>query len=326
DRQRSPGQYFLTGSQQWGVLKNVAESLAGRAAFIDLDGFCLQELRGRGTDKNTWLSTWLDSGGAWPIEDLSRLPPGKTPFEQLWYGFLPAVQSLPAEIVSDFHEAYRRTYIERDIRLVADVGDYQLFGRFVRLAAAMTATEINYSQLGRELGVTPQTAHRWLDAIRATYQWFELPAFSANAIKKVSQKPKGYVADTGAACSAQVISSPAALAGHPLLGALFETAVVAELRKLVATMPTRPSMSHWRSHGGAEVDVVLEYNGLHFPIEVKASSAPRRSAVRGPQAFRETYPNLRIAPALVLAPSDTSYALAKDCFVLPWDAYMTSGA
>src|SRR5689334_13070201 len=67
DRQRSPGQYLLTGSQQWGVLKNVAESMAGRAAFIDLDGFCLQELRGRGADGKTWLSTWLDSGGAWPI-------------------------------------------------------------------------------------------------------------------------------------------------------------------------------------------------------------------------------------------------------------------
>jgi predicted AAA+ superfamily ATPase len=320
DRGRAPGQYFLTGSQQWGVLKNLAESMAGRASFIDLDGFCLQELRGRGDAKRSWLAEWLDSGGRWPIADLSRLPEGKPLFEQLWYGFLPGVQELPSSIVGNFHEGYRRTYIERDVRLVADVSDFQLFGRFVRLVAALSAAEVNYSELGRELAITGQTAHRWLDAMRATYQWYELPAFSANAIKRISQKPKGYVADTGAACAAQVISSPATLAGHPLLGALFETAVVGEIRKLTAAMATRPGMYHWRSHAGAEVDIVLEYNGVHFPIEVKANSAPRRTSVRGVRAFRETYPTLRTAPGLVIAPSTTPYPLTEDCFVIPWDA------
>lgn len=320
DQKRLPGQYFLTGSQQWGILKNLAESMAGRASFIDLDGFNLQELRGRGDAGQTWLERWLSSGGAWPLQDVRRLPEGTPLFEQLWRGFLPEAQTLPASIVGDFHESYRRTYIERDVRLVADIADFHLFGRFVRLVAALTACEIKYSEVGRELGITAQTAHRWLDAMRATYQWFELPAFAANAVKKVSQKPKGYVADTGAACAAQVISSPAALSGHPLLGALFETAAVAEIRKMTAAMATRPTMYHWRSHSGAEVDVILEYNGIYFPIEIKTNSAPQRNVQRGVQAFRESYPRLRIATGLVIAPTKAPYPLSKSCVVMPWDA------
>ena len=84
---------------------------------------------------------------------------------------------------------------------MADISDWQLFGRFIRLAAALTGQEINYSQLGRELGLTPQTAKRWIDILQATFQWFEVPAFSGNAIKKVSNKPKGYIGDTGLACA-----------------------------------------------------------------------------------------------------------------------------
>ncbi len=81
--------------------------------------------------------------------------------------------------------------------LLADVSDWQLFGRFFRLLGALTTQELNYSQLGRELGLTPQTARRWTDILSATYQWFEVPPYSGNTVKRVTGRPKGYVADTG---------------------------------------------------------------------------------------------------------------------------------
>jgi uncharacterized protein len=202
---------------------------------------------------------------------------------------------------------------------MADVSDWQQFGRFVRLAAALTAQEINRSHLGREIGITPQTAQRWLAMLVATFQWVEVPAFHANSIKRISSKSKGYLADTGLACSLQSISSPDALAGHPVFGALFETAVVNELRKQAATVASPPVMYHWRSHGGAEVDLVLERNGTYYPIEIKLRSRPTRADTRGIRAFRESYPALDIAPGLVLYPGEEALLLNDEDVAVPWD-------
>jgi len=318
DQDRRPGQYLLSGSQQWSVMRNMAESLAGRVAFLDLEGFCLDELRPE-PPARSWLADFLDH----PDQALSGRGPGTrqaTPVaEQLWRGFLPEAQELPRAVVPGFFQAYQRTYIERDVRQLGEVSDWQLFGRFFRLAAALTACELNHSQLGRELGLNPQTARRWLALLEATFQWFELPALARNAVKRVSQRPKGHLADTGLACAAQAISSPEALSGHPLWGALFESAVVAEVRKLSAALPTPPRLYHFRVHGGTEVDLVLERDGTYFPIEVKAHSRPTPGDAAGLHAFRRAFPDARVAPGLIICPGEQVLRLAEDAWAVPWD-------
>jgi len=316
DENRSPGQYILSGSQQWQVLASVAESLAGRAAFLDLEGFCLAEAAG---SQRSWLAAWLTDPDAFLASPPQRLPTAYTLYEQLWRGGLPDATLLDAAVIPDFHAAYQRTYIERDVRLLADVSDWQLFGRFLRLCAALSAQEINRSHLGRELGVTPQTAARWLDLLKATYQWFEVPAYSGNTVKRISGKAKGYLADTGLACHAQLLSAPAALGGHPLLGALFETAVVAEIRKHASALPTPPQLYHWRSNGGAEVDLLLERDGAFYPIEIKTKSTPSRRDTTGITALRKTYPHLRIEKGLVIAPTAHILQLSANDWAMPWD-------
>ena len=318
DRNRSSGSYVLTGSQQWGVLRSVAESLAGRAVFLDLDGLCLAEVTGA-VDGRPWMAAWLDSPDSFPLRDVRRLETPRTLYEQLWRGWLPEAQFLALDVLADFHAAYQRTYVERDIRLLAEVSDWQLFGRFIRLLAALTAQEVNNSQLGRELGLTHQTARRWLDIMQAAFQWFEIPAWSGNAVKRVSSRTKGYLADTGVACAAQAIASPHVIGGHPLQGALFETAVVAELRKQCSWMSPKPNFYHWRSHGGAEVDLVLEYNGTLHPIEIKATKNPARRDTTGLSAFRKTYPDARVGQGLVIAPVDRPARLTDNDVVVPWD-------
>lgn len=323
DRDRAPGQYIITGSQQWGVMRSMAESLAGRAVFLDLDGFCTAEICATGSGGN-WLEAWMADPAAFLASRPKVACSGRTLYEQLWRGGLPEAHFLPMDGIPDFHRGYERTYIERDARLIADVSDWQQFGRFFRLVAAHTAQEINHSQLGRDLGLTPQSAKRWLSVLIATYQWFEVPPWSGNVVKRVSSKPKGYIADTGLACSAQAISSPTAIEAHPLYGALFETAVAAELRKLGAAMSPEPKIHHWRSHGGAEVDFLLERDGKFYPIEAKGTSTPGRKDTRGIRAFRATYPNLRIEKGLVLAPTESVYQLTEDDWAAPWS--MTAGS
>lgn len=323
DADRSPGQYVLTGSQQWQVLRSARESLAGRAVFLDLEGFSLHELGGS-ADTRSWLTDYLDNPEGFAERSrsghISRLPLNRPLSEQLWRGFLPEAQEIETELVADLLEAYFRTYVERDIRTLADVSDWQQFGRFSQLLAALTAQEINRSQLGRELGMTPQTAGRWRDMLTATFQWQEVPAYSGNAVKRISKKPKGHVSDTGLACYLQRVSSPQALAGHPLFGALFETAVVAEIRKLIAAASVRANLYHWRSHGGAEVDLVLERDGTLFPIEIKLTARPTASDARGIGAFRQTYSGATVAPGLVLCACERPFMLTEDDLALPWDA------
>ena len=318
DLNRSPGQYILTGSQQWGVMKSMSESLAGRAVFLDLHSFCLLEIS-QSNFTMPWIARWLDSPDIFLSKRQLRLTHKITLYEQLWRGFLPEPQFLASEVIPDFLSAYLRTYIERDVRLLAEVSDLQLFGRFLQLVSALTAQEINYSQLGRELGLMPQTAQRWLDILKATFQWFEIPAYSGNLVKRVSSKSKGYIADTGLACLTQAVSTPKAIGGHPLWGAMFETAVAAELRKQTAFLSPKPNFYHWRAYSGAEVDMILEYNGILYPIEIKAKTNPSRRDTMGISAFRKKYPQLDIARGLVIAPCSGVIQLSENDYAAPWD-------
>lgn len=125
DEDRTPGQYIMSGSQQWQVLTSISESLAGRAGFLDLEGFCLAESAG---SQRSWLAAWMRN----PAEFLESHPqrlPSLTLYEHLWRGGLPDATLLDDSVIPDFHAGYQRTYVERDVRLLADLSDWQLFGR-----------------------------------------------------------------------------------------------------------------------------------------------------------------------------------------------------
>ncbi len=311
DQDRRPGQYLLTGSQQWEVMKLLSESLAGRAVLLNLHPFSVSEITGQ----KFWLGDWLQQ------KKTKRLPQKEKPtlYQQIWRGFLPEAQFLSSKAIPYFYESYIKTYIEKDARQMADISDWQMFGRFYKLCASLTAQEINHSQIGRDIGLSSVTSKRWLDILQATFQWFEIPAFSQNTTKRLSLKSKGYLFDTGLVCQALAISSPEAVGTHPAWGALFETLVVNEIRKQCSFLNPAPHLYHWRVHNGSEVDLLLEYNGTFYPIEIKSSTHPDKSAARGIAIFKETYPRLKVAPGLILAPVDSSYAIAEDVFVRAWD-------
>jgi predicted AAA+ superfamily ATPase len=310
------GQYLLTGSQQWQVLRNLSESLAGRAAFLDLQGFSLAELASVG---HGWLAQWFAAPQdffAWS-KSAPRYPGSL--HEWLWRGALPRATEIDLSLIPDFWTGYHRTYVERDARLAGEVVDWQEFGRFVRLMGALTAQEINASQLGREIGMTPQTARRWLRVLEGTYQWFSLPAFSGNPTKRVVSRHKGYFSDTGLACYHAQISSPQALGSHPLFGPLFETAMAGELLKQSAALATPPAFHHWRSAGGAEVDIVMERDGVLYPVEIKLTASPGRRTASGIEAFRTAHPHRTVALGLVICAVETPRWLSEDCLALPWN-------
>lgn len=317
DHDPRPGRFVLSGSQQWAVMKRVADSLAGRAAFLDLEGFSLAELAK--STRPHWLEDWLESPNFFEKKERKRLKSQRPLWEQIWRGFMPKAQFLDLDLVRGFQEDYIRTYVERDARLALQVEDWQLFGRFTRLCAAMTAQELNLSHLGREMGIQPNTAKRWLAALQAGFQLWELPPWSSNSTKRLSGRPKTHFADTGLACASLGVSSPQALPTHPSWGSLFETAAINDLKKASARLNAPPSFHHWRVHAGAELDLLLERDGWFYPVAIKASSSVSSDMLAGMRSFRKAYPRAKIRRGLLLAPIAQPQSFGEEALALPWD-------
>lgn len=314
DLQRRPGMFLITGSQQWQVMRHLAESLAGRLVILELPTFSLSEQFER--PELNWFVSWLGADG----QNLANyVSAGYSPAQILWRGSFPEVQFIPPTTISGWMQGYLNTYLQRDVRLLLDVRNETQFASFLALCAALTAQECNFRHMGRELDLSGPCAQSWLNVLRGSFQWLEIPAFSKNQTKKISQKPKGYITDTGLACYLLRISSPEALQGHPLLGALFETFVVNELHKQVQALGLPPAFYHYRLHSGAEIDLILELDGRLYPIEIKAAANVKPSDAANIYGFQEKFPK-EAGPGLVIYAGRTALKLNDRCWAMPFDA------
>ncbi len=316
DLSEAKGQYFLTGSQNLSMMRTVSESMAGRVAIIHLENFMLQETLGL-DNSSAWLPHYLDNPAEFFLKGFVK----KTPWnlvEFLWRGTFPGTLEFPNTQLPLFFQSYIQTYIERDVRLMENIQQLAEFDRFLGLIASLTAQEINASHLGREIGISPQTARRWLDILSYSYQWNELLAYHGNAIKRLSSKKKGIIKDSGLACYLQKIPSPDALAVHPKLGSIFETWVINYVQQQCSMLSTPPNVYHWRTGSGAEVDLVLEWNGKLYPIEVKCKSNVGKVDLLGMKSFREMYTDQQTMPGLIIYAGTECYKVDQYTVALPW--------
>ncbi|MCD6534686.1 MAG: ATP-binding protein [Deltaproteobacteria bacterium] len=314
DRKKQNGLYILSGSQNLSVLKNIAESLAGRVAITHLWPMSRNEMV---VEKMpSFLDKWL---GEVDI-DLQKWQKNSSEpvYPRIWRGGYPGIMKLPDHLVSGYWNSYMQTYIERDVRTIANIGSLQTFGRFIGLLAALSAQEINHNQLGRELGIDRKTALAWTEIAQSTYQWLSIPAFSRNPIKRIAGKQKGFFTDTGFICFLQKISAPEIISSHPMHGRLFETFVCMEIIKNLQRLPLVPNLYHFRAYSGAEVDLVLELNGKLYPIEIKAKSNPNRKDVRGFAAFSECFPKENIHDGLLICAIEQPRRLSDNVVAVPW--------
>jgi predicted AAA+ superfamily ATPase len=292
--------------------------MAGRVGILQLESMTPLEMAGRGAGES-WLGAYLERPDA-VLDTVTRTVSEMPPLTRfLWRGTLPGVLDLPDHMVPAYMSSYVQTYLERDVRGMSDIGDLADFSRFLSLNAALTSQEINDSQIGREIGMSPTSARRWRDLLAHTYQWVELSPYHGNTIKRLCGKRKGHMKETGLACYLQRISSPDALLASPLLGALFESWAVSFVLQQSARLAVPPQIYHWRAAGGAEVDMVLERDARLYPIEVKCKSMPTGHDARGLRAFRETYGRI-VRPGLILHAGTEALRLDAETCAIPWNA------
>lgn len=266
------GPFVLTGSQHFLLSERVSQSLAGRTAILELLPLSLAE------------STRRPALAPEDLADPATLAAADAPpvalDEVLFRGGFPRIHDRGLDPTTWF-DGYVRTYIERDVRMLSNVGDLESFTRFVALCAGRSGQLLNASSLAVDAGVSQPTARRWISILQASYVLELLPPHHENFSKRLIKTPKLHFLDTGLLCYLLGLRRPEDLVLHPLRGAIFETFVVAELRKAFLHLGQRPRLYFWRDSAGREVDALLDLGTRRVPVEVKTGETVLRDAVRG---------------------------------------------
>ena len=244
DEENNPGKFIITGSQNFLLMENISQSLAGRIAILKLMPFSLEELKSQ------------------------KLLP-KNIDDVIFKGSYPRIydKNIPA---NDFYPFYIQTYVERDVKLIKNINNQNTFIRFVKMCAGRTGQLLNITELANSCGITQVTAKSWLSILEASYIIYFLQPHHKNFNKRLVKMPKLYFNDTGLACSLLGIKQKEQLATHFLYGALFENLIINEFHKHQYNNAISPEFYFWRNKLGKEIDLIIENNDKTTPIEIKA--------------------------------------------------------
>ena len=309
-----PGQFVLSGSQQFHLIQNLQESLAGRVLLMNLLPMTQQERCGNGKS-NHWLLQLLTRGYLEKGDFLSAATK-KAPEALIRHGGFPGLLEKAEPFFSAYFESYLRTYVERDISLMIQLENSSRMVEFLQLLAPLSMREMNKSQLGRDIGMTSPTANRWLQVLEASGVWYTIPAFHGNLIKRIAKTPKGTLFDTGLICHLLQINSRESLLTHPFLVFLFEAAFLHELKAVLTSSLLNARVYHWRA-SQREVDLVIEYGGKLFAFECKWNATLRGDEHKDLLRFRAEYGD-RVAFSAVVTSTGTFREIEDGVFQIPW--------
>ncbi len=293
DERQQPGQFILTGSQQFGLLSGVTQSLAGRSALITLLPLAREELLRAGKASSN-LDETLFQGAYPPIYDRALDP-------HPWYG------------------NYVHTYLERDVRQLINIQDLGAFQRFLRLCAARTGQLLNLSSLANDCGITHNTAKAWISVLEASYIVHLLAPHHRNFSKRLVKTPKLYFLDIGLAVWLLGIQNLDQLSIHPQRGSLFESWVITELLKSRYNAGEMSNLYFWRDRSGHEVDVLIDHGTHLSPMEVKSGQTLNRDYFKGLEFWKKLAGEVAGQPWLVYGGNESQ--TRSGIRILPWNDF-----
>ncbi|HXU29542.1 MAG TPA: ATP-binding protein [Thermoanaerobaculia bacterium] len=314
DEDRRPGRWLLSGSQSFPLVQGTSQSLAGRVAILTLLPLSWSEISGRARGGDSVETVLGDLFEARPAKE-APAPPDLAHW--LLQGGFPQLWKDPEVDRQLWLSSYIQTYLERDVRSVLGVRDLGTFQVFLRLAAARTGQVLNLVDLARDVGVSPPTIRQWLSVLEASHQIFFLRPYFENFGKRLIKSPKLYWLDTGLVCLLLGLKDEDAVLRGPMAGALFESAVVAEIAKLFYHRGQPPALWYWRSREGHEVDLLVELSGKLHPIEIKITTTPRPAHVDNLVRWRSLVGEMA-GSGLMVASAGNASSLVPEIRVLPW--------
>ncbi|GAB4252556.1 MAG: ATP-binding protein [Saprospiraceae bacterium] len=247
--------FILSGSQNFLLMNQISQSLAGRAAVLNLLPLSMEEMQAAGLG----FSSYEDA---------------------IYKGLFPRIYDRHLEPY-EFYPSYLNTFVERDVRQLQNIGDLSTFTRFVRLCAGRVGQVLNVSSLATDAAISTNTAESWLSVLEASFILFRLMPHHKNFNKRIIKRPKLYFYDTGLAASLLFIESRQQLDTHYAKGALFENLIISEFLKYRLNRGRQPNLYFWRDNHGHEVDCVLDHAGELTPVELKSGKTMNKSYFDG---------------------------------------------
>lgn len=313
DRDRKKGQFFMCGSQQFKMMKGVSESLAGRIGLVTLLGLSLRENYGVDFDV-PFIPT--DEYFTERKNNLANIS-----YDDVWNiihrGSMPELRKNPDFDWQMFYGAYVRTYIDRDVRELSEIGDTVKFTRFMVAAAASTGQLLNLASLARDVGISQPTAERWLSILVASNIVYPLQPYSNDITKRAVKTPKLYFLDTGLAAYLTKWNTPDVLKNGAMAGAFFETFVVSEIIKsyynrCILELP----IYFYRDKDMREIDLLIEDGGVLYPLEMKKHADPSKKDI---DAFSvlDKIPGVKRGSGGVICLYDKLISLQGDDKIIP---------
>lgn len=269
DRYHDPGEFWLTGSQIFKLMRGVQESLAGRVAVLSMTSLSQAEISGAEIKPFTVDIEKLDQRGK------ERKPADvKEIFERIYRGSMPSVISGQNTNRQIFYSSYISTYIERDVRELSDAIDSLKFLNFMTAVAARCGQMLNIAEIARDADINQKQAKAWLGILETLGIIFYLHPYSNNLLKRLVKTPKLYFYETGLVCYLTKWSSAETLESGAMNGAILENYVVSEIKKTYLNCGKEPYMYYYRDKDNKEIDIIMEHDGVINPIEIKKTSNP----------------------------------------------------
>lgn len=308
DNDRTSGQFYLTGSQLFRLMKNVSESLAGRVGLITLYSLSKSEILGLEG------KPFLPNDGNVEIKYRETVI---SVFEKIIRGGMPQLIS-DLELTEDtYFGEYLQTYIERDVRELVNIQNELKFMKFISCVAARTGQEQNLADISRDVEIDIKTADKWMSLLVTSGLVFLLQPYSGNTIKRIVKRPKIYFMDTGLASYLSLWNNPRALEQSSMAGAMFETYVISEIIKSYTNkgIDVRSRFAYYRDNNGKEIDLLIMENGKIYPIEIKKSADPGKSAIKNFSVLSSF--NKEVGEGAVICMSSEQYPIDKNISVIP---------
>lgn len=307
DEDPTPGQYILTCSHQFLLFEGITQSLAGRIATFKLFPLNYTELREYDP---------LSTTDIFKTPQKNREPvSNKTLHELLYKGLYPRIHDRELDS-RKWAENYVLTYVERDVRSLINVQNIRTFEAFLQLCASLSGQLINYANLSNHVGVSQPTIKQWISILETSGLIFILPPYHKNFSKRIIKTPKLYFVDTGLLCYLLGIRSASELAGHPLIGAIFETFIVSECFKQFHHAGEVPRLYFWRDKLGNEIDLIIDEGLTSFPIEIKSSKTYNSSFQESIRHWLHIFDSGKEGE--VIYAGDNIVGSTTNCPAVPW--------
>jgi predicted AAA+ superfamily ATPase len=288
NNRRKKGQYILTGSQQFNLVADIHESLAGRLGLATLTPIAIQELA------KTKISTWIDYS---------------------LHGLYPELVTDPKIEAKLWYSAYIETLLNKDIRDNLKKEHLGTYDRFIKLLATRCSQELKYQDLAKELGVSNLTIQSWITLLERSQIIFLLQPYYKNLGKRIIKSPKLYFLDTGLVSYLSGNSNKEIIQNGPMSGSLFENFVIAEVYKYFCNRGIKPPLYHFRDSQGVEVDLLIEYENKHLLLEIKTTMSPKKNHALGLEKLNKLLPNSR---NLIICNTKNKAPLSTEVMAINW--------